>query len=40
MVGEDVELLVRPGSDDEMMPYERLLSNIEAILCCSFVRTA
>jgi glucose-6-phosphate 1-dehydrogenase len=27
MVGEDVELLVRPGSDDEMMPYERLLGD-------------
>lgn len=27
MVGEGVELLVSPGSDDEMMPYERLLSD-------------
>jgi glucose-6-phosphate 1-dehydrogenase len=27
MVGEHVELLVRPGSDDEMMPYERLLGD-------------
>ena len=27
MVGEDVELLVRPGLDDEMMPYERLLGD-------------
>jgi len=27
MVGEDVELVVRPASDDEMMPYERLLGD-------------
>jgi len=27
MLGEDVELLVRPGSDGEMMPYERLLGD-------------
>ena len=27
MVGEHVELLVRPGSDDEMLPYERLLGD-------------
>jgi len=27
MVGEHVELLVRPGSDNEMMPYERLLGD-------------
>ena len=27
MVGEHVELLVRPGSDDEMTPYERLLGD-------------
>jgi glucose-6-phosphate 1-dehydrogenase len=27
MVGEDVELVVRPPSDDEMMPYERLLGD-------------
>jgi len=27
MVGEDVELVVRPSSDDEMTPYERLLGD-------------
>jgi glucose-6-phosphate 1-dehydrogenase len=27
MVGEDVELVVRPPSDDEMLPYERLLGD-------------
>jgi glucose-6-phosphate 1-dehydrogenase len=27
MAGEDVELLVRPGSEDGMMPYERLLGD-------------
>ena len=27
MVGEDVELVVRPASDGEMMPYERLLGD-------------
>jgi glucose-6-phosphate 1-dehydrogenase len=27
IVGEDVELVVRPGSGDEMMPYERLLGD-------------
>lgn len=27
MVGENVELVVRPPSDDEMLPYERLLGD-------------
>ena len=27
MVGEDVELILRPGSADEMVPYERLLGD-------------
>jgi glucose-6-phosphate 1-dehydrogenase len=27
MVGEPVELVVRPGSSDEMLPYERLLGD-------------
>jgi len=27
MVGEDVELVVRPPSYDEMLPYERLLGD-------------
>ena len=27
MVGEDVELTVRSGSGDEMLPYERLLGD-------------